>query len=366
MNARRLSTPRFLPLLAAALLACATTAQAQPVSQLPVIAFPYYNAGHVLRGLYGLHLPPLAQAFVDETGRLSAELDAQCGRPGAAPALQAQWLRVLLAWQALATPAVGPVLSRRSQRAIDFWPTRPALIDKALAQAPRTLDDLERIGTPAKGIPALEWLLRRPLNADTCAYAGLLSQGLQAEAAALAQEIAALATSTAQEGTQEAEDENPTVGPLFGEWVNQWLAGWERLRWAEIEQPVQKARTRQGGPEFARLDRATNLAEWRAQWAALKAQARVSPAQVQAPPQPNQALVPIEALLLGKGQMALAGRWARALDKVDARLAALTPQASTKELLALTQEMKSVTVLYQNEVAQALDVPLGFSEADGD
>jgi len=359
---------RFLPhaargLLAAALLAAAASAQAQ---QAPVIAFPYYNAAHVLRGLYGLHLPPRAQAFVDESARLSAALESQCTRPGAAPALQRQWLQVLLAWQGLATPAVGPVLSRRSQRAIDFWPPRPALIEKALAQAPRALDDLERIGTPAKGLPALEWLLRRPLNAGACAYAGLLSQGLEAEAAALSQEIATLAASTAQESTQEAEDENPTVGPLFGEWVNQWLAGWERLRWAEIEQPVQKARTRQGGPEFARQDRAANLAEWRAQWAALKAQARITPAQVQEPPQSNQALIPIEALLLGRGQMALAGRWARALDKVEARVAALTPQAGAKELLALTQEMKSVTVLYQNEVAQALDVPLGFSEADGD
>jgi len=261
---------------------------------------------------------------------------------------------------------VGPVLTRRSQRAIDFWPTRPALITKALAQAPRALADLERIGTPAKGIPALEWLLRRPLDAATCAYAGLLSQGLEAEAAALSTEIAALATTTAQESTREAEDENPTMGPLFVEWVNQWLGGWERLRWAHIEQPVQKARSRQGGPEFARQDRAANLADWRAQWAQLKAQARLAPGQLQAPPQPNQTLIPIEALLLGKGQLGLAERWARALDKVDARLAALQPQAGDKELLALAQEMKSVTVLYQNEVAQALDVPLGFSEADGD
>jgi uncharacterized protein len=77
-------------------------------------------------------------------------------------------------------------------------------------------------------------------------------------------------------------------------------------------------------------------------------------------------LVPIEALLLGKGHLALAGRWAAALDKVSVAMAGLKPQASTTELLAVTQLMKAVTVLFQNEVSTALDIPLGFSDADGD
>ena len=47
-------------------------------------------------------------------------------------------------------------------------------------------------------------------------------------------------------------------------------------------------------------------------------------------------------------------------------MAALQAQASSRELLALAQRMKTVTVLFQNEVAAALDVPLGFSDADGD
>ena len=334
------------------------------------VAFPYYHAEDVVQGLYGLYLPPRARAFQAEAQRLSAALKTDCDKPGAAPALQAQWTQVLTAWAALSTPAAGPVLTRRSQRAIDFWPARPTLIEKALQRQPKTLADLETVGTPAKGIPALEWLLRRPLTAGTCAYAQLLSQGLEAEATGILQDMAPLAkaasTPPADSGEPgESAAESP-VGPMFSEWVNQWLAGWERLRWGAIEQPLQKARTRGADAEFARADRASNLADWRAQWEALRVQASLTAEQHAAPPQPGQALIPMEALLRGKGQLVLADRWAQAIDRVGGRMATLTPSSGAAQLQTLTRDMKAVTTLYQNEVAAALDVPLGFSDADGD
>lgn len=69
---------------------------------------------------------------------------------------------------------------------------------------------------------------------------------------------------------------------------------------------------------------------------------------------------------MGRGQLALAQKWGQALDQVTAGMDKLTPRSSERELLALTKSMKAVTVLFQNEVAAALDVPLGFSDADGD
>ena len=68
---------------------------------------------------------------------------------------------------------------------------------------------------------------------------------------------------------------------------------------------------------------------------------------------------------MGRGQLALAQKWGQALDQVTAGLNRLTPQSSEDELLGVAQTMKAVTVLFQNEVATALDVPLGFSDADG-
>jgi uncharacterized protein len=194
----------------------------------------------------------------------------------------------------------------------------------------------------------------------------LVAQGIGAEARTVATELDALARRDWSESPEAA-------GIAFGEWVNQWLGGLERLRWAHMEKPLQAHRTSGEGNsgarqpiEFPRLTREANLADWRAQWQSLKAQARLRPGQYAQPPVPGQALVPIEALLIGKGQLALAQRWARSLDAVDAGMAALSPSSGERELLALTSQMKAVTVLYQNEVAAALDVPLGFSDADGD
>lgn len=343
------------PWLGALLAAAALTVQAQ-------VAMPYYTAEQALQGLYGRHEQPRAQAFQAEATRLVQTAQAHCAQSAPLSALRTQWQQTLLAWQALATPAIGPVVARRSQRQIDFWPPRPALLKKALDRAPQSLADLERIGSPAKGFPALEQLLwatppDAPLPAATCAYATLVAQGIEAEAAALQTAFEARAD---KDWSDSAED----TGAAFAEWINQWLGGLERLRWAYIEKPLRSANGR--APAFARSTREADVADWQAQWQSLRAQARLAPGQYATPPAPGEALVPIEALLMGKGQLALAQRWAQALDKVDAGFAALSPQTPPQALLALAQQMKAVTVLYQNEVAGALDVPLGFSDADGD
>jgi len=268
------------------------------------IAFPYYRGEDALAGLYGRHLPALAQDFEARASALVQAAQSHCAGQGTLAGLRQQWLHTLQAWQALATPAVGPLVSRRSQRQIDFWPARPNLLSQAVQKAPQSLADLDRIGTPAKGFPALELLL------------------------------------------------------------------WNG---AHIQKPIEAHRTHaignalKGNPvQFPRLTREANLADWRAQWRSLQHQARLMPEQQQRPPLPGQALIPIEALLIGKGQLALADRWAKAIDAVDKGMAALQPQAGARELTALGQRMKSATVLFQNEVAGALDVPLGFSDADGD
>lgn len=325
------------------------------------IAFPYYSGEQALAGLYRHHLPPLARDFEAQARALSAAARQHCAGPAQPVALQDAWRRTLLAWDALSSPALGPVIERRSQRQIDFWPTRPSLLDKALKSAPQSLADMERVGTPAKGFPAMERLLAGKPQPAHCPYLVLIAEGIEAEAMALREGFDALAA------RDWSEDED-AARTAFGEWINQWLGGLERLRWAHIEQPVQKARTAGRGhrAEFARLSPVDNRAEWLAQWQALVMQARLSPAQRQQPPQPGQGLIPIEALLMGKGHIALAQRWATALDAADTALQRLPAGAGERELMALSKTLKGVTTLYQAEVAAALDVPLGFSDADGD
>lgn len=381
---------------------------AQPVASevlQPRTAMPFYAAEQAVQGVYAHHLPALGKHFVQQANTLVQSTDGFCHTtqkmqpnpgqsPGSAPVtlpvLQAQWQHTMVAWEALSTPAVGPVVLRRSQRQIDFWPTRPELISKALAKAPQTLADMERVGTLAKGLPAMELLLAqwqpmapgrvrggdgrapqpgKPMPAATCHYLSLLAQGIALEATELQAELDIWAT-------KDWPDAPEATLAAMAEWVNQWLAGAERLRWAHLEKPIKANQTlgnaMKGKPVlFARIGHQANLAGWHAQWHSLLAQARLTPEQASSPPVPGQALVPIEALLLGKGQIALAQRWAQALDQVTVRMDKLKPTAGShaadqRELLALAQSLKTVTVLFQNDIASALDIPLGFSDADGD
>jgi len=82
------------------------------------------------------------------------------------------WRDALLAWESLSAVALGPVLEGRYQRLIDFTPTRPRMIDKAILAAPKTPADMERIGTPGEGFPALGCRLwTRPVQPGTPACA---------------------------------------------------------------------------------------------------------------------------------------------------------------------------------------------------
>lgn len=334
----------------------------------PVVAAPYYSAEQAMQGLYTHHLPPLARAFQAEADQLVNTTGQYCQGKTPLASLREQWQRTLVSWESLSTPAVGPVVTRRSQRQIDFWPTRPDLLRRSLEKAPASLAEMERVGTPAKGFPAFEVLMTRwaashqPAPAVACRYAELVAQGIAAEARELLDELGIWAS-------KEWDDEPELTTASLAEWVNQWLAGLERLRWAHIEKPITSHQTTgnaaKGTPvPYARLDRESSLLDWRAQWQSLFAQGRLPAGSP--PPVGGNALVPMEALLMGKGQLALAQKWGQALDEVTAGMDKLTPRSSEREMLAVTKSMKAVTVLFQNEVAAALDVPLGFSDADGD
>lgn len=357
----------LLRALCAATLAGGLSAATAQVSA-PVVAAPYYSAEQAMQGLYTHHLPPLAKDFLAQADRLVETTAQHCKGQATLPALRAQWQNTLVSWETLSTPAVGPLVTRRSQRQIDFWPTRPDLLRRSLEKAPATLADMDRVGTPAKGFPAFELLMnqwaasRQPTPASACAYAELVAQGIAAEARELHSELGTWAS-------KEWDDEPEATTASLAEWVNQWLAGLERLRWAHIEKPITTHQTTgnaaKGAPvPYARLDRESGLRDWRAQWQSLLTQGRLPPG-AQAPAA-GSALVPMEALLMGRGQLALAQKWGQALDQVTAGMDKLTPRSSERDLLAVTKSMKAVTVLFQNEVAAALDVPLGFSDADGD
>ncbi|ARU05005.1 hypothetical protein CCO03_10195 [Comamonas serinivorans] len=374
---------------------------------------PYYSASQVLGSLYGRHLPGRAAAFAQAAQTQEQALVRFCagghaGAGQAAEALRGPWRQALDAWLQLSTPSLGPLVVRRSLRQIDFTPIRPQLIERALQKAPQTPADMELVGTPAKGFGALDWLLAQGLQPATpaCAFAAQVARAITAEASALQADLSATpAKAWDNPGTGEEGEADPdqaaraaqATSEAMAEWVNQWLGALERLRWAQMDKPIQAAEGSGKPPALARQRLADNLADWQMQWQALKAQAVLTPAQRRTPPVPGQSLIPIEALLLSKGHIALAARWRQRVEAADAALhrlqsagapdsrstgrkanQAARPSANPaanqmgwtpplqREVVAAAARLKVVTALYQAEVAPALDIPLGFSDADGD
>jgi predicted lipoprotein len=282
-----------------------------------------------------------AEAFARESGRLVPALQAVCDAPAteAEAALgraRRQWLASLAAWERLSAVAIGPLLTRRSQRQIDFLPTRPRLIEKAVRAAPADAAAMERIGTPAKGLPALEWLLWvktiQPAS-PACGYAVLVAEEVAREAAALAAAP-------------------QTLEP--GELLNQWVGGIERLRWSNLEMPARVALTSEGrqAPEFPRRASGATAASWAAQWATLRDWAVAGAGS-------------LESALRARGQDETAVALARAVEQTDVAMRGLDTE-DTGRLLTAAEALADLKRLVEYRVAPGLGGGIGFSVAAGD
>lgn len=348
-------------------LAGSTAAQAQSNWQREAV--PYYDTVQVLQGIYGHAALPHAQAFERTAQAMAPAIGVLCaasapaqGRAALAGARSA-WQGATQAWEQLSAVAIGPVIARRSLRSIDFAPTRPALIARAIATQPEGAKAFERIGTPAKGLPALEWLLwTSPAtpHSPACHYA-------QEVALDVAREASALQAGYAQAAATDwgAGDEQERSGQAMGEFVNQWVGGIERLRWAHMEKPLRAAQG-QRAPDYPRAASGQTLAAWSAAWAALRS-VTVLPDGASAPV-PGTALVPLETVLRGMGLNPLADRLRQASAQVDAALAQVA-QAGVDHTDAIERTARALAALKflgESEVAPALQVSIGFSDADGD
>ena len=317
-------------------------------------------------GLWRHHALPRALAFEAAAqalqNRLQARADAgvdaaaAAGAAAADPARQA-WRQALRAWAALGAVALGPLAARRSARRIDFAPTRPALVLRALQRvAAGGAVPADEIGGPAKGLGALEWLLWSPEAPQTPAarrYAVFAAADITAEAQALVQAF--------EQGLPPAPDDGAAAA---AEALNQWIGGLEALRLAGFEKLL--AELRQRGP--AALSRALSGAaalERQARWHSLQALAVFAPGAV-----PGVGLVPLETLLRGRGLNPLADRLvqagAAAGAAVDAAGADASGPAGAAALQRAARALATLKHLAEADLAPALDVAVGFSDADGD
>ena len=417
-----LSSLAVAALALAGMLATSVPAAAQ-------IAVPYYGPEAFVAALQARVQAPQAQQFEGAAVALVESVEALCAAPKAedpdeqpgSPRQQAQesWLAAADAWDRLQAVSVGATIERRSARALDFRPARPQLIKRAIGthgrgKQPPDAKALERVGTPAKGLPALEWLLwdpAAPRTAAACRYATGLAQAVQREASALAQAHAA-------DAARDWREEGEAAAARAAEAVNQWLAGLEALRWRYLGKPLAMVSSKSaasGSPPapaaasaasalsassaasafdphddiWPRPPSASHRESWQARWETLRNVA-IGPAPTDGfGPQPAvaPAVVSLEAMLRGRGRNNDADAWAQAVMAADQAMEALTeagaaPASSGQELAALppiatqlppaADMQRAVAALdvvkrfMQETVAPSLEVTLGFSDADGD
>jgi predicted lipoprotein len=308
-----------------------------------------------IQSVYRHWAVPQAAELVAASARLTPALQAVCEAPpnqadAALRQARAQWLASVQSWERLSAVAIGPLIERRSQRQIDFSPTRPRMIEKAVQSAPASAADMELIGTPAKGFPALEWLLWvKPIQpaSPECRYAVQLAAEIGREAQAL------------DAAYRQAADRVPDAAAAttaMSEWINQWVGGIERLRWPNLEMPVRVAITsKRDVVDYPRRDSGAGAAVWAAEWSALRTLAASS----------TDGLLTLESILRGRGAAKLANALAQAVRQTDRAMQDLTG-SDRERVLAATGELAALKRLVETDVAPALGVSIGFSDADGD
>src|SRR4051794_22359279 len=117
-----------------------------------------------VQAAYREHLAPRAVTFKLRAIELKSALDAMCPAPNAESLQTARraWTGTMLAWESAGAILAGPLLARHTAANIDFWPTRPGMIEFAMRSPPADVTALRRTGVAGRGLPALEWLLWGP------------------------------------------------------------------------------------------------------------------------------------------------------------------------------------------------------------
>jgi len=350
------------------------TRQPPTWQQTPV---PYYSTAHFLQGLYTHWGLKGSAQFVADTRTLSNALAALCQSQPEQSAAALQKART--AWQIasgtwkfpLSGIAFGPLIERRSLRQIETFPARPALIQRNIKTQPQGAKAFERVGTPAKGLPALEWLLwSNPVQPATpaCSYAHEVALDIEREAHALQ---TAFQQAAATDWT--AEETQDKAHAAMTEFINQWIGGIERLRWADMEKPL---RATQGlrAPDWPSSASQTTISLWSGAWFALRT-VTVHPTLKGKPPValpiPGAELVSLEMYLRGRGLNPLADRLVQAVADVHTALFHITQVHAAKQdinesVLQATRALSALKRLGEAEIAPALQITIGFSDADGD
>lgn len=320
---------------------------------------------------------PLTGDFATATDKLSAASHAYCNAKQNLDSVQAAWREAQSAWQPLEMLQIGPIIERRTQRHVNAWPVRLKLLEPLLAESkPIDASRMETVGMSAKGFPALEYLLftsntkhpaqGKPLAAAHCNLLQALARQVRSEAQALAAEWrtpdGGFARQLAEAGQHPQDGIFASADQALSDVLNLLIAGLDAVKVHKLGKPLDKS------GEEAALER---IESWR------------SGASLD---HIRHNLRGFELVFFGRGKVGigiddylasierpgLARVVRRELDNVHTALAAI--QAPLKQALvsqrqevdALHKAIGRLQHLLETEVADALQIDLGFNANDGD
>lgn len=345
----------------------------------------------VQRWMQSLHddwAVPRHERLQGRTQALAEAVARLCGEPAAAgPALQAArqaWHDSLLTWRQLEALQLGPTLARRTSKSIDFWPTRPAVIEKAAqmtADLPVTGAQAEQAmmqwGSAAKGLPALEWLLfpdggapaPATRDAGTCRYAQRISL-------ALAGEAAQLHTAWREEAAR-WHAQPPPAQRALSDTLNLFIGSTELLRGKKLAKAAQmQARVRAGGAQAAGtkgLDAFDSLRSGSTRdmlWAHADALAQLLLGRTPGLAYTREApALGLDDLLVQRGHAAQARVLGPAVQRMRQALRALPAdprQWTPARVSGAAESLAALRRAIDPALAQALGVTITFTDADGD
>jgi predicted lipoprotein len=299
------------------------------------------------------HFVPRVASFADAAPILAQSIDALCTSADLQhlEAARAAWTRTMLSWERAAAVLFGPLVARRSATRIDFWPARSRLIATAMNARPVTIGDLEMVGAPAKGIPAIEWLLWTPgedeaivTNPARCAYARLL-------AADVSHEAKELDTSFVQFAKTGLPDN--VANDAFGGLLNLALSGLEELGVRKLEKPAEAG----GGASFPRSLSEQTIPAWQADWSSLRDFLVGDAARGESDN--------LEAFLRAQNFSEAADKMRAAVDGTTVAFQQTT-EATAPSARQLAKELVTLRTVMVDDVASKLDVAVQFGANDGD
>ncbi len=457
-------------------------------------AIPAYSVPTFVRMQDTHWYAPRVVEFVRRVEALKQTLDAHCdGNELVIPVRQA-WRDTLTAWDRLGTVAIGPLVERRTARRLDFQPARAELIEQAIGASAQNQLDMDQVGSAARGLPALEWLLwsspyqpaarqsrrSRPAasaratarakakakvkaSAKSPSKPKASAKGKRAEvwielpqfagSALMLEQLArnlpegfvqvslktakkpaakptkpakasakpaarraakpnrarntrgraarvlaappppgwatSGASRTAQPGAcrfaqalvadmhteamalaegfakrLEAPVDERVMTERLAESLNQWVGGLEQLRMQALERPVldMAPNNPRARPRLPRQLSGASALDRQARWSALRT---LAVSEGLTTPAPDTGLISIETLLRSQGHIDLADKLEEAAKEVDRTLEESLPN-TPESLQAASRALATLGSLVSTEVAKALGVSMGFSDADGD